>query len=212
VTAPSLVEVFNLALIRAREKGLLLSPGQDNIASTILNTSYPVQRRALLKRYRWPFAFTRVVLSPSPPAPAFGWKHRMILPADFIALVAANPDSHGSRETLTDAPETYRIENNELLADVDTMYVMYIRDETNVTRWDPLFVDLIVYKLAHDVALGLGADASLGEYFSKEADRALLAARRAAAIEQPAEVAVMPGRLETAGRRLTAPLPYVGRQ
>jgi len=212
MSAPSLVEVFNLALIRAREKGLLLSPGQDNIAATILNTSYPVQRRALLKRYRWQFAFTRVVLSPSPPAPAFGWKYRMILPADFLALVAANPDPQGSRETLTDAPETYRIENNELLADVDKMYVMYIRDETNVTRWDPLFVDAIAYKLAHDLALGLGADASLGEYFSREAEKAILVARRAAAIEQPAEIAVMPGRQEMVGRRLTAPMPYTGRR
>jgi hypothetical protein len=136
----------------------------------------------------------------------------MVLPADFVALVSANPDPQGSRDILTDAPETYRIENNEVLTDHTTMFVMYIRDETTVSKWDPLFVDLIAYKLAHDVALGLAADASLGEYFSKEAEKAILLARRAASIEQPAEIAAMPGRQEMAGRRLTSPMAYTWRR
>jgi hypothetical protein len=212
MAAPALVDIYNLALVRIKERGLLISPDQESGLATTLAASYDITRRALLRQYRWQFAFTRAVLSPSPPAPAFGWAFRMVLPADFLALVAANPNPAGGRETLTDAPETYRIENGCLLADTNTMYVMYIRDEPNPTLWDPIFTNALVWALAADIALGVAGDRELADYARANAAEHLKLGRRAASVEQPAEILSTPERLEERGRFLPGPYPYIGRR
>lgn len=211
MAAPALVDLYNLALVRIKERGLLISSDQESNLLPVLGASYDITRRAMLRVYRWQFAFTRAVLTPTDPPPAYGWPFRMVLPADFLALVAANPSPAGSRETLTDAPETYRIESGELLADTPTMYVMYIRDVDNPALWDPIFTNAMVWSLAADLALGVAGDRELADYARGNAADVLKTGRRAASIEQPAEVMSGMGRQEEFGRFLNSPRAFIGR-
>lgn len=190
----ALLDIYNLALLRIKER-TLISGETASRAAQACDFSYRVQRPALLRRHRWQFALRRAALSALAEPPAFGWQYQMALPSDFNTLVSASPWYDSARHTLTDAPTTYRIENTALLADHSPMYVLYVRDETNPTRFDPLFVNALVAFMAADLALALAADAGLHEQMTKAGEAALLAARRANSIEQPSEAVLGEGRL-----------------
>lgn len=181
----ALLDIYNLALLRIKERPLISGDTQSRQAQAC-GFSYNIQRPALLRRHRWQFALRRAVLAASTAAPAFGWRYQMTLPSDFNTLVSASPWYDSARHVLTDDPTTYRIENTALLADVSPMYVLYIADETNPTRFDPLFVEVLVSFVASDLALALAADASLSDQMRKAGEEQLLKARRANSVEQPA--------------------------
>lgn len=190
----ALLDIYNLALLRIKERPLISGDTTSRPAQAC-EFSYRIQRPALLRRHRWQFALRRVALTALAEAPAFGWQYQMALPADFNTLVSASPWYDSARHTLTDEPHTYRIENTALLADNSPMYVLYVRDETNPARFDPLFVNTLTAYLASDLALALAADASLSDQMTKAGEAALLAARRANSVEQPSEAVLGEGRL-----------------
>lgn len=189
-----LLDIYNAALYRVKETPLL-SVTDTSRAAVATAKSYDIQRPALLRRYRWQFALQRVELSPlaSPPPP--GWKNHFALPADCLAVVSVVHNKDEGKWTLTSEPGLYRIQGNRVLSDADKVFVLYTKDETDVSKFDPLFVDALAWAVASDLALALAADRELHATCVENMERAILVARRAGSIEQSNEVVITTSRV-----------------
>lgn len=189
-----LLEIYNTALYRVKETPLI-STTDTSRAAVAVARSYDVQRPALLRRYRWQFALARTSLAPLATDPPFGWKKWFQLPADFLMAVSISPHEGTTKWTLTSDPGTFRIEGNRILADTDKVYLVYVKDETDPSKFDPLFVDTLAWAIASDLALALAADRELHATCVENMERSLLAARRAGSIEQNNEIVIMNSRV-----------------
>jgi hypothetical protein len=103
----------------------------------------------LLERHQWDFATKRASLSPVIDVPADGeWSNVWQLPGDFVRLIrisSGNPRSPGI---------SFAKEGDHLLTTGgdDTLPIVYVCNTMPITRWSPLFIDAVVYKLAARIA------------------------------------------------------------
>jgi len=143
----SQTDICNLALD-------LLSAGTVNDTETpttstesLLNRWYDNSRKKLLREHPWNFAIKRELLAASSTAPAFGYTTAFPLPNDFVRLLSLEDGNGGS---LSHAD--YAFENGSILLNTDStsLRLIYIYNIEDVTRFDPMFFNL----LAHEIALG----------------------------------------------------------
>ena len=145
----SQTDICNLALD-------LLSAGTVNDTETpttatesLLNRWYDQSRRKVLREHPWNFAIKRQELAASATAPAFGYSAAFPVPADFVRLLRLD-SSDGQSLGHTE----YEVENGSILINTDatSLRLIYIYDITDVTKFDPMFVDLLAYEVALSVA------------------------------------------------------------
>lgn len=149
-TATSSVEVCNLALdlLRQKEKVTSIETPESEIEA-LMARWYDVTRRSVLRGFPWNFARKRVVLSRNATAPAFGYPDAYNLPSDYLELVFIGENYDEDYDT------DYSVEDNQILIDnsgAADLNICYVRDITTVTRFDPIFVDLLSAELAIRVA------------------------------------------------------------
>lgn len=152
-TATSNVEIVNLAfdLLRQNEKATDIN-SPSNKSEALAARWYDVTRRSVLCAFPWNFARKRVLLPLNPISPAFGFRNAYILPVDFVGLVFIGENYDEDYEV------DYAIEGNQILINNDggaSLKICYLWDIVSVTRFDPLFVDLLAYELACRFAKGI---------------------------------------------------------
>ncbi len=103
---------------------------------------YEPTRDALLRSHWWRFASGRKTLSPDTVVPDFEWGVQFKLPTDFLALKSIYENRFSDQNT-----RSYAIEGDRLLTDETTMEIRYIKKITDVAKFDPLFVQLLVLHL-----------------------------------------------------------------
>jgi hypothetical protein len=144
---PTLVsEVANMALgrIGANRLAYTGTTETDLDANTTLeaiqcNLNYEQTRDALLRSYWWNFASARANLVLDTETPPSEWGYQFILPDDFLRMKPPVED---------DDLELYTIEGNKLLTDDSEVSIRYIRKVTDVSEFDPLFIEVLVLQLA----------------------------------------------------------------
>lgn len=104
---------------------------------------YEATRDSLLRSHWWRFASDRKTLSQDTTDPDFEWEHQFILPVDFLAMKSIY-EGRFSDENL----RSYALEGQRLLTNESTMEIRYIKKVTDVTKFDPLFVEVLVLQLA----------------------------------------------------------------
>src|SRR5688572_17149968 len=132
--ATSDTEICNIALGHLGEAPIT-SLDEDSKAAWACNLHYALTRDELLRAHRWNFAKDRVQLPELVEKPVFGWKHQFLLPADCLRVLEFNDQEIGNWIT-----EEYEIEGRRLLTDSDQARVVYIKKVTDVSLFDPLFV------------------------------------------------------------------------
>ncbi len=150
-----------LSHIRQRERvSNITEPSTETEVACAL--WYDVTRQGLLREYVWRFAKARETLDRTG-TPAFDWESAYKLPNDFIRLLSVN----GSREIYQS--QDYDLEGGDLLLNGTeaTAKIRYIRDNTNVPEWDPLFKILMSYQLALKLSYRFTAQKGLVEELSK---------------------------------------------
>lgn len=75
--------------------------------------------------------------------PDFGWSYQYALPADSLRVLEVNDSEIG--DIISDE---FLIEGGNLLTDSDEVRLVYLRKVTDVTEFDPLFVEALSIKLA----------------------------------------------------------------
>jgi hypothetical protein len=125
----------------------------------LYNRWYNQSRRKVLREHPWNCATKRATLAASSTAPAFGYAKQFPVPSDFIRLKYIC-DSDGN--IIQNA--RYDFEAGSILYSEDqaSLNIVYVYDLVDVSRMDPLMVDLIAYELALSVAYKVtGANTSV---------------------------------------------------
>jgi len=147
----SSTDIGNLALDLLSSGNVQDIDSPNNATEELVSRWYTLTRQRLLREHPWNFAIKRAQLAASSTSPAFGYDKQYPVPADFLRVLFINDD-----ERITQS-QYYRVENNHILTrnifnDSSVLNITYVSDYTNVSGMDPLFVELLGYDLAMNIA------------------------------------------------------------
>lgn len=138
----------------------LLSAGtvQDIVTPTtpteeLLNRWYDQVRQAILRAHPWNFASKRVIISASATAPDFGFSAAFPVPNDFLRLLSIQ-DADGNDIQAANFRMEYVGTQRCILFNTDggSLRLRYVFDITDVSKFDPLFIQLFAHELAIAIA------------------------------------------------------------
>ncbi|GAH18067.1 unnamed protein product, partial [marine sediment metagenome] len=141
--ALSETKICNQALAKIGSKRLNNLDTDSTLQAVQCRTHYETTRDSLLRSHFWRFASARATLSQDATDPDFEWDNQFILPNDFLRLKSIYDGTTGQNTR-----HTVAIEGQRLLTNEDTCEIRYIKKVTDPTGFDPLFVELLVLRLA----------------------------------------------------------------
>lgn len=168
VTAP--IDIAKLALDELKQAPIA-SLDEKSTAARVVTRHYDTVRRSLLRTYSvWNFARKRgKVTLVEDQEPLFDYRAYYKMPDDLIRLMFVGEDYNRyrrisydveGRNILVSRTDCLVAGNTELQKSIP---IKYIFDNTNVSEWDPLFVDCMVLALARAICLPVTGDKSLLE-------------------------------------------------
>lgn len=125
----------------------IMSIDEDSEGARKLKAVYIPMRDEVLRSHPWNFAITRASLALLSATPAFGYDNYHQLPGDCLRPILI----HDGSNPITD----YKIEGRRLLSNNDTVYIKYVKRETNEALYDPNFATVLAARLAAEVAYPL---------------------------------------------------------
>lgn len=155
--ASSSTQIVNLALTRIGQK-TVTSLDDVNNAAILAKLHYDDTRRAVLRTLPWKFALKRASLAALVAAPVYEWDHAYQLPSDALYVVSTSMDQDGDGGT----GETWDVEGRTIVTDAGSpIKILYIKDEDDVSLFDPLFVDVLAERLAAELVYGITKQAAM---------------------------------------------------
>lgn len=112
---------------------------------------YPQCRDEMLRAHPWNFAMKRVDLTELSTVPVNEWAHQYALPSDYISLYQLNQFMCWGYGGALNNSKLYQIENGALLTDAATATIRYVFQQTDTTKFDPLFVTALSILLASKI-------------------------------------------------------------
>ncbi len=157
--ATSKTAIYNKAIVLLGSRETLLSPDEAIPSAQSLSALWDIARRSALAMHPFNFAIVREKLQRDTEAPAFGFQYRFEKPANMLRWLPWDSD------------DPYHFEGEEegefFLSDEPEIYVRYIGDHETISKWPPLFVDLMAHTLALEYCEGktglLGLRRAIGE-------------------------------------------------
>ncbi len=135
----SVVEICNTALITLGAN-TINSLSESTTEAIACNANWDISRRSVMGLHPWNFAMKRTILAQETTTPVFHFDYQYPLPSDLLLLIKVDGD-----------PD-YKKESNRILTNKKTCSIKYVFDNTDTTTWAPLFVDVMVARLAYDLA------------------------------------------------------------
>lgn len=148
-----------------------------------MTSLYDSMRDSVLRMHRWNFATRRTALVKLTKAPAWGFAAAYQLPEDFIRLVRLENQS-----------QDFRIEGDQLLTDAGNGNCLYIFRQTEVDKYDPLFVRTLAARLAAESAKELTGDSGITNLMEREYAMMVEEARYVDSLEMAPDVGHEPSR------------------
>ena len=143
---------------------------------------YDQVRRALLRVHPFVFARARFQASRDSTTPVFGYADAYNLANDHLRLNFIGDDS------VLDFKRRYAFEGRQLLLDnsgADSINLGYTKDEESVTKFDPLFIDLMAIELALKLSFAFTLKPSLKRDLRDERTMIWVEARAVNSQERP---------------------------
>ncbi len=124
----------------------IMDLSENTVTAEHVRRMWDATRDNLLRAYPWNFAVRRVQLTASATAPAFEYSYAYPLPSDYLRVLEVNgcPPGVGS--------VPYEIEGVEVLTNLTTCKLRYLRRIEQVSAWDANFCELFGYELAKSIA------------------------------------------------------------
>ncbi len=130
-------------------------------------------RDALTRSHRWRVASDRATLTRDVETPDFEWAYQFFLPNDFLGMKSIYEGRFSSANL-----RSYDLEGALLLTNETTMEIKYIKKITDPTKFDPLFIEVLVLQLAMKFASGLASsDSKLRKEIKDELEIVMSAVR-----------------------------------
>lgn len=146
----SKVQVCNSALVQLGANKI--SNFDENSAeANACSTKWDIVRRDLLRNHPWNFAIRRRQIAASVGEPTYKYAYKFTLPAECIRLIQV----YTNRD--------YRLEGRSILTSrVDDpsaprLDIKYVADVEDPSEWDAAFVNVVVFRLAMELAYALPA-------------------------------------------------------
>ena len=137
--------ICNLSLNRIGEKAVTqaqLDADTDPRAQRC-NRHYEQTRDALQRSHWWRFARARSELTQNASDPDFEWDNQFDLPDDFLRFRSIFEETDS-----TSRSRRHAIEGQLLLTNLSAVSLLYIKQVTEVTEFDPLYIEVLVLQLA----------------------------------------------------------------
>lgn len=119
---------------------------------------YPKTRDAVLRDHAWNRAVKRVALAELVDPPAFEFAHAYALPSDFIRLLDTDLDNR----------RPHKIEGDAVVTDATSIKIKYISRLTDTTKFDDMFTDCLIARMAYELAQAVTSKQSLSQQFWTE--------------------------------------------
>ncbi len=173
--ALSETKICNLALARIGAKRINDLDTDSTVPAIQCRTHYEQTRDALIRSHYWRFASARATLSQDTTDPDFEWDNQFILPNDFLRLKTLFGDNNTVNDKLR---RSFAIEGQRLLTNESTVEMRYIKKVTDVTEFDPLFVQVLALLLA-DAMVGplAGGDEKIAARIERQLKKLMPAVR-----------------------------------
>jgi hypothetical protein len=165
----SIVGICNRALQKLGSQAIVsLTENTRNARS--VNRAYDSVRRAELENHPWAFATKHASLAADAPSPQWGRQNAFTLPVDFVRLLTDYP------EYLSNADD-YQIEDGKIITNQDApLKIRYTSDVTDVSKFTPLFCEVLSCKLAVEMAAEItqsaGISTEVNDQYEKEIRKA----------------------------------------
>ena len=158
----SAVEICNAALLNLGATEIQsFTDGSPN--SKFCNIRYPIARKSELRKHAWNFAVKRQELAQSTTTPVFDYDFRYALPADHLRTLRV---ANSSETNVYD----YKQEAGFIVTSATQIYLRYIFDVTDTTKWDSTFIDLMVARMSYDLSYSITRRRSVWESFKLNYD------------------------------------------
>ncbi len=149
---------------------------------------YAQTRDEVLRSIYWNFAETRASLGNNGQTPNHEWTYEAVLPNDYIRL------RKFEGEPAERASERYNIERDKkLLSENKDPDIVYTARITDVSQFDPLFINALAEKLAANMARLITGSTTLKKEFMESYNVALWDAAKADAAEDKHQQRGIPG-------------------
>lgn len=149
------VAICNAALAKV-SNNRIVSLTEGSTAGNLCNEMYERIRDRLLRRHIWNFNKKRLKLAQLATAPVFGWTYAYQLPSDWVRNIGVYPDSAGINQT-----HDYQTEGRMILADHESIYLVYGARITDPNEFDDMFREALAYAIAVELAVPLAKSATL---------------------------------------------------
>lgn len=175
----SVLEIYNLAITRLGHEPMS-SEGENTKAGRLCRLHYPTIRDAVLKSHPWNFAVRRATLAQLSVTPAFEYTYAYALPTDpyCLKVIRTSLESAGYSSApvygyaplgFEALPVEYRIETIDvsgtpvraMLINETEVSIEYIARITDVSLFDPMFVDCLAARLAAEMAIAISDNQSV---------------------------------------------------
>lgn len=170
-TATGRTAIYNKAIVLLGSRETLLSPDEAIPSAQSLSALWDIARRSALAMHPFNFAIEREKLMRDTQAPACGYQYRFLKPTAMLRWLPWDSD------------DCYYFDGEEegefFLTDEPEIFIRYIGDHTDSSKWSPLFVDVMAYTLAMEYCEAKTGLTGLRNALADERENLLRAARRA---------------------------------
>jgi hypothetical protein len=137
-------------------------------------THFEQTRDALVRSHYWRFASARAKLSKDTVDPDFEYDSQFILPTDFMRFKTLYVDNRSPSLT---TKITIAIEGDRLLTNETAINMRYIKRVTDPTKFDELFTEVLILKLALKLVALAGANPKMTQTLAGELARVMPSVR-----------------------------------
>lgn len=162
----SKTDICNLALSRIGAKSVTEAQitANTDVRAQHCNRHYEQTRDALQRSHWWRFASDRATLTATA-TPSFEWDTAFTLPTDFLRMKSIFEDNNTTNKT---SLLPFALEGSTLLFSETTCQIRYIKQVTDVTKFDPLYTEALVLKFGLKLIPPLAGVGSAGRALLKE--------------------------------------------
>jgi hypothetical protein len=172
----SAIDICSTALVLLGSKPIA-SFTENTDSAVIVANIYPTAKKDVMRCHPWNCLEVDEILSPLVAKPKFRWAYQFDLPGDLLRVIEIGG---GLQEN------DYRLQGRRILANTNVLYLTYISDK-NESEWDANLTDVMIKRMAKDMAYPLTKSASLAELKDAEYRVALRTAKSIDAQENPPE-------------------------
>ncbi len=139
------LDICNLSLDRIGEKVITQAQltANTDVRAQACNRHYEQSRDSLQKTNWWRFARDRSVLTEDTDFEGFEWDNSFDLPDDYLRFRSIFEETDSTSRT-----RRHAIEGDQILTNLSAVSLLYIKQVTDVTKFDPLYIEILVLQLA----------------------------------------------------------------